>query len=143
MIRVGVHEDRLPRAAGGQVCDRRLGLHVLDGVHADAQMRQQCLRQSFADFVVDRRCTWWHTVASAIPAQRAEERAVRRAGVGAMQTVDDMQAIFVWLKRTDRLGQRDLGQRSTVLQSLGNACIGMEPLVLHEEHDSLARRVGG
>ena len=87
-----MHEDRLPGAAGRQRRNRGLGRHVLNRVHADAQMRQQRLRQHLAQFIIDRRCTGRHAVTTAIAAERAEEGAVGRAGVDAVQPVDDVQA---------------------------------------------------
>lgn len=48
MIRIRMLEDRLPGTAGRQRRKRGRGRHVLDRVHADAQMRQQRLRQDFA-----------------------------------------------------------------------------------------------
>ena len=105
-----MHEDRLPGAAGRQRRNRGLGRHVLNGVHADAQMRQQRLRQDLAQFIIDGRSTGRHTVTTAIAAERAEEGAMRRAGVHAVQAVDDMQSFLVMV-RVHSIGSGSFGFR--------------------------------
>ena len=106
-----MHEDGLPCAAGGQVRDRRLGCHVLHGVHADAQMRQERLRQGIAELIVNGGCTGWHAIAATITTERAEEGTVRWTGMQAVEAVDDVESFLVRLQRFNRLGQLGFGQR--------------------------------
>ena len=133
VVRVGVHEDRLARATGRQVGDRGLGLHVLHGIHADAQMGQKRLGKDLAQLVVDRGSAGRHAIASAIAAERAKEGTVRGAGVHAVQTVDDVQAFLEGLQRLDGLGQLGCGQRAAVAHSRRDAGLRVEALILHEE----------
>ena len=110
VVGIRVHENRLARATRREICHGRLGLHVLQRIHADAKMRQQCLRQRLAQRVINGRPTRRHAVAAAVPAQRTKERTMRRAGVHTVQTVNDVQPFLVRLQRLDRLRQLHLGQ---------------------------------
>ena len=110
VIRIRVHEDRLTRAAGRKIRHCRLSLHVLDRVHADAQMRQKRFGQRVAQRVINRRPTRGHAVAAAIATESAKERTMRRAGMGAMQPVNNLQSLLVRFQRLNRLGQFHLSQ---------------------------------
>ena len=57
-----------------------------------------------------------------------------------MQTVDDMQTLFVRLQRLNRLRQLPLCQRLRLLQPLWNARPRIEALVLHKENDAFRCR---
>ena len=105
-----MHEDRLPGATGRQRRDRGLGGHVLNRVHADTQVGQQRLRQDLAEFIIDGRGARRDPVTTAIAAERAEEGAVRGAGVLAVQAVDDVQAFFVGFQGLNGLRQCGTGQ---------------------------------
>ena len=54
MVRIRVHEDRLPSSARRKVRNSWLGLHVLQRIHPDTQMRQQGVRQSLAQLIINR-----------------------------------------------------------------------------------------
>ena len=73
-------------------------------------MGQQGLRQRFAQLVIDGRSTRRHTVTTAVTTKRAKESAVRRAGMHAVQTIDDVQSFLKGLKRFNGLGKLGLGQ---------------------------------
>ena len=137
VIRIRVHEDWLARATGREIRHRRLGLHVLQRIHANAKMRQQRLRQYLAQRVINRRATRRHTVAAAITTQRTKERTVRRAGVNPMQTVDNVQPLLVRLQRLNRFRQLRLGQRTAALHASRNCRQRIKPLILHEENHPL------
>ena len=143
MIRIRMHENRLSGAAGRQRCNRGLGRHVLNGVHADAQMRQKRLRHDLAQFIIDRRCTGRHTVTTTIAAERAKEGAVRGTGVESMQTVDDVQPLLVRFECTDRLGKFCFRKRAAAVHPFWNTGLRIEALVLHEEDHTLWIRVTG
>ena len=98
-----MHEDRLPRAACGKRSDRWLALHVFDRVHPDAEMRKQRLRQNVTEFVIDRGSTGRDTVASSIATKCAKKCTMGRTGVATMQSAYYVQAILVWLERTNGL----------------------------------------
>ena len=132
-----MHEDRLARSARRQVRDRGFGLHVLHRVHADAEMRQQRLGKHLAQIIVNRGAAGRHAIAAAVTAERSEERAVRRAGVEAVQTVDDVQTLLEGLKRLDRLRKLRLGQRTAARHARRNAGLRIESLVLQEEDHAL------
>ena len=76
VIRIGMHEDRLPGATGRQRRDGGLGGHVLYRVHTDTEVGQQHLRQDLAQFIIDGRGARRDPVTTAIAAKRAEEGAV-------------------------------------------------------------------
>ena len=139
VVRIGVHEDGLSRTAGRELRNRGLDRHALHGVHADAEMRQQRLRQDLAQFIIDRRCSRRRTVTTAIAAQRAEEGAVVRIGVHAVQTVNYVQTLLVRLQSLYGFGQFRLSKGTTVFHARGNSRRRIEPLVLHEENDALGR----
>ncbi len=106
-----MHENRPTATAGRQCRNRGLGRHVLNGVHADAQMGQKRLRENLAEFVIDRGTTGRHTVTAAIPAERTEEGALRGTGVYAVQAVDDVQSFLIRFECLDGLGKFCFRQR--------------------------------
>ena len=133
-----MHEDRLSCTARRKISHRRLGLHVFHGVHSDAEMRKKSFGENFAQLVVNGRSARRHTVASAISTKSAEERAVRRTGVTAVETVDDVETILERIECLNRLGQRRISE-GTIIANTGcrKAGLGIESLVLHEENHPL------
>ena len=69
-------------------------------------MGKERFGENFAQLVVNGRSARRHTVASAIPTKSTEERTVRRTGVTAVETVDDVKAILKGIECLNRLGQR-------------------------------------
>ena len=141
LVGIRIHEDRLPGAACGQRRNRGLGRHVLQGIHADAQMRQERLWQNFAQFIIDGRGTGRVTVAAAITAERAEKGAVRRTGMQAVQAVDNVQSFFVRLKRLDGFRKLGLRQRTAPFHPVRNASRRIETLVLQKENNPLSENL--
>ena len=104
LIGIRIHENRLPGTTGRQGRQRGLGRHVLNRVHADAKMRQQCLGQYLADFIVDGRSTRWHTITTAVATQGTKESTVRGTGMRTVQTVNDVQPVLKRFQCLNRLG---------------------------------------
>ena len=132
-----MHEDRLPRSTGGKIRDRGLGFHVLHRVHADAEMRQQRPGQHLAQFKINRRAAGRRAVAAAVAAECAEESAVARAGVHAVQTIDDVQALFEGLQCGDGFRQFRLRQGAAALHASRDAGRRIKPLILQEKDHPL------
>ena len=106
-------------------------------------MRQKRLRQSFAQFIINGGTTGRHTITATISAECSEERAVRRTRVYAMQTVDDVQSLFVGFQCLDGLRKFGLRQRSAAGHAFRNTGLRIKTLVLHEENNSLRSRAAG
>ncbi len=127
VIGIGMHEDRLRGTAGRQRRNGRLGLHVLHRIHTDAQMRQQSLRQYLAQLIIDRRSAGRNSITTSIATQRTKEGAVRRTGVQAMQTVDDVQSFLVRFEWTDRLRSVTPASESLLVIPSGIQVFGSKP----------------
>lgn len=137
VVRVGVHEDGLARAACREIGDGGLSLHVVERVHPDAEVGEEGFREVLTEFVVDGGGAGRNAVAAAIPTECSEEGAVGRAGVLAVKTVDDVELFLEGLKGGDGVGENGFGEGTAIDHVGGDAGLGVESLVLHEEDHAL------
>ena len=129
VIGIGVHEDGLTRAAGGEIRHGGFRGHVFQRVHADAQVRQERFRQNLAQLIVDGGGDRRRAIVAAITTECSKESTVRGTRVQAVQTIDDVEPLFKRLQRCDRLWQFGLSQRAAVLHARRDAGAGFKALV--------------
>ena len=80
VVGIGVHEDGLACAACREVGNGGLGLHVVERVHPDAEVREEGFGELLTEFVIDGGGTGRDAVAATITAESSEEGAVGGAG---------------------------------------------------------------
>ena len=99
-------------------------------------MGKKGLGELFAQLVIDGSGTGRNSITPTIATEGAEEGAVSRAGVGAVETVDDVELFFEGLKSGNGVGENGFGKRAAINHVGGDAGLRIEALILEEKDNA-------
>lgn len=100
-------------------------------------MGEESFGELLAELVVDGGGAGRDAIAPAVTAEGSEKGAVGRAGVLAVEAVDDVELFLEGLESGDGIREDGFREGAAVDHVGGDAGLGVEALVLEEENDAL------